>query len=328
MGAQGGLFGQIGTVAVVFILQAQIDALCDQVVVYGLHHHEGCLQTIVFRLLILRKCVPAEGVLPFQHEVFLLAEVKEGVPRGKGRSVVGIAPSGQTACAEGSVGEEGGDGCFRGLQQEVDGLYRIVFGKIVAFDGVHRLAMGKDLHPIEFRQPSGTIARASPHLGVPHQSPQCPFLEREVECCLLGHFEVFEQLHRLVIFEHTHRLHIAGLDVARGQSVVASQQVAPFDVEAVDGLALVTDFAICRNVDARDAAYDVFDVAVGLSRERRDAIGEGVTPLVHIVRLHRHFAKGLCALAELHVLSLRAVGEDDFHGFVTEMGEFQSKLPL
>ena len=131
-----------------------------------------------------------------------------------------------------------------------------------------------------------------------------------------------------MIFEHTHRLHIAGLDVACGQSVVASQQVAPFDVEAVDGLALVTDFAICPNVDARDAAYDVFDVAVGLSRERRDAIGEGVTPLVHIVRLHRHFAKGLCALAELHVLSLRAVGEDDFHGFVTKVGEFQSKLPL
>ena len=192
MGAQGGLFGQIGTVAVVFILQTQIDALCDQVVVHGLHHHEGCLQTIVFRLLKLRKCVPTEGVLPFQHEVFLLAEVKEGVPRGKGRSVVGIAPSGQTACAEGCVGEEGGDGCFRVLQQEVDGLYRIVFGKIVAFDGVHRLAMGKDLHPIEFRQPSSTIARASPHLGVPHQSPQCPSLEREVECCLLGHFEVFE----------------------------------------------------------------------------------------------------------------------------------------
>ena len=111
---------------------------------------------------------------------------------------------------------------------------------------------------------------------------------------------------RLVAVLHTGD--VVGIDVVCGDAVASLQQVHFFDVEALDGFAVVFDAAAVGHFDAGHPSQDVADDAVTLLLVRRHAVVHGVALLVNLLGAHAHLLQlhGLLTDAEIH--ALRTVG--------------------
>lgn len=107
----------------------------------------------------------------------------------------------------------------------------------------------------------------------------CFVFEDDVEGCLFVVFYSSEGFYGLVVFEDLDGLDFVGFDVVAGDFVLASHHVESFDVEFVDGFALVFDGAVGAYFEAWHffdyvcyaAVVDVFEVGYG--------VGQGVAVL-------------------------------------------------
>ena len=90
-------------------------------------------------------------------------------------------------------------------------------------------------------------------------------------------------LHGLVVLQHLHGGHVLCVDVVRGQSVAALQQVHIFHVEFADALAVELDAAALRHFDARHTPQHVADDAVALLLIGSDEVVECVAILPNLL---------------------------------------------
>ncbi len=244
---QEGLHGQTlgeklgGLVALV--VDGEVDAVAVEGVGDVLLDGEGSGQPEIVRPPALRKVAPVVDVAAAQGEGALGREGTERAEVAHEREVVAVAQRLHTATAEGRVGEELCSRRCGSILQEVAVFGGVVVGKVVAFEGVDALVLLGKAHHIGFAQSAqrAPVGRSCSAHHVAHRSAQRTLFESEIEGSALGELDVAKHLARLVIFKHAHREHIVGADVARGQSVVAFEEVEPFDVEAVDALALIFD---------------------------------------------------------------------------------------
>ena len=196
---------------------------------------------------------------------------------------------------------------------------RHVVARVVSFIQRHVLPAPAKVHAHRFRRPERIPAYGVPalvqHSGAdapsPGHLPSCTHhrvhghgafgrvLQLEVDGHVVGQFLALQHLHGLVVLQHLHGGHIAGVDVVGGQTVAALQQVHLLHIELLDGLAVVLYLPVVGHLDTRHTFQHIADDAVAL-------LLIGSHEVVHCVAL---LADLLCLhvdLLQLHVLQLYA----------------------
>ena len=77
------------------------------------------------------------------------------------------------------------------------------------------------------------------------------------DTCLLGKFNPFESLDRLMVLHHLHRSHVLIWDVVGRKSVLPSYEVVAVKIELVDGLSLILYCSVFFHLDAGQSFDDI-----------------------------------------------------------------------
>ena len=169
------------------------------------------------------------------------------------------------------------------VEQVVDAqlpqIGRRVAARVLALDVVHRLAARRDAHGEGRAVPEHLVGRGA-RRSAQRAGPVCPGLlfQAEVQRRTVAVDHVAQGLDRLVVLHHLDARHILRGDVVRRQSIAAVEHVQSVDVEAVDRLAVVADFARLFDLDAGHLAQHIGDRAVLRLGEARDVVAYRVAP--------------------------------------------------
>ena len=110
-----------------------------------------------------------------------------------------------------------------------------------------------------------------------------------------------------MVFQHLHILHLVGLDVLAGQCVLAAEQVGTFDVELVDGLALILNLPRRRDRQARHFGDNVGNAAVLFLHKCSHAVSKRVATSPYFFGFHLHFFQHKGIVLQHNILSLLKV---------------------
>ena len=263
--------------------------------------------------------VHVDGIVGCHGERQVGRKAEDVVDRSHGRTVETVSHGGHGGRAERVAGEEARcRSTIASAQQRAPG--GIVGGKVVSLGHDEMLVATPHHQRIQAPQPRGAVAPARARRDVAHGTHHAPLLEPQVEGCLLRKRHVLQHLLGLVVLVNVHRKHVLGPYVLCGQRVTPAQHVEVFDVETVDVLALILYAARFVDGDARYAADDVLDGAVGSVAQRVDVVDERVAQRVDGRRLHRHLADVDGRLRQAEVVRRRAVGHRERRLLIAQQG--------
>ena len=187
--------------------------------------------------------------------------------------------------------------------EEIGSLSRDILTGVVALESGDVLKSGHHSHHEDSGVPNSPLRLPRPSTaGIAMDTP-CSLrliLELKVNGRLIGEGDSGEHLHRLMILHHLHSPHILMVDTVGGNAIFTPEQVGALDIEFVDGLPLIFDFAVARHVDSRHTLQHVAYRAVLRLSESAHSIGDSVALLTYAVALHRHLFQQCRPRLHLH----------------------------
>ena len=183
-----------------------------------------------------------------------------------------------------------------------------VVARVVALVERHVLTVSSEIHADEFAFPEQGVAPSASDHRIHGYGAFGSVLQFEVDGYVVGQRLALQHLLVLMVFEHLHTGDVVGIDVVCGDAVASLQQVHFFDVEALDGFAVVLDAAAVGHFDAGHPSQDVANDAVALLLVRRHAVVDGVALLIYLLGAHAHLLQLHSLRTDTEIHTLRTVG--------------------
>ena len=313
---------------IVLYLEREVGLVPVQLRATGLHHpHRQVARGIVFGHLGIPVRVFVPEVVGSHRQRQVFAELLQRIHRSSGRTILEIARLRNLRLPERQLREQAVGQGLR-VEQAAYQLLRLVavgLAEVVALGRDQGLVLGRDQHaeqlalPLRLPAPAGAALHIAD--GLQHALP----LQGQVQGRAVAHLEVLQRLHGLVVLVDADRRDVVRRNVARGDGITPAQQIQIFDVELVDGLAVVEDAPVVLHLDARQAFDDVLDAPVRPAAERCHVIQQRVAQRPDGRHLHHHLLQLEGFLAEPHVHRLRGIVHGQRKRRIAHAGEYQAQ---